>query len=257
VPQDRHRPHSASVDPADVDRFDRLGELWWDKSGKMGILHEINPIRVDYITDHVCRRLRLDGARRDRHGAAPLAGLRVVDIGCGGGILTEALAELGAAMTGVDPAPNNIEVARRHAGRSGLAIDYRNTTAEALAAEGARFDVVIAMEVLEHVEGQPAFVATLASMVEPGGLLFLATIDRTLKSYALAIVGAEYVLGWVPRGTHDHAKFVRPDELASWLRRAGLREVDRSGMSFQPLTRSWRRSHDTDVNYMMAAAKAE
>jgi 2-polyprenyl-6-hydroxyphenyl methylase/3-demethylubiquinone-9 3-methyltransferase len=223
----------------------------------MGILHEINPIRVDYITDHVCRRLRLGGARRDRHGAAPLAGLRIVDIGCGGGILTEALAELGAAMTGVDPAPNNIEVARRHAGRSVLEIDYRNTTAEALAAEGARFDVVVAMEVLEHVEGQPAFVATLASMVEPGGLLFLATIDRTLKSYALAILGAEYVLGWVPRGTHDHDKFVRPDELASWLRRAGLREVDRSGMSFQPLTRSWRRSHDTDVNYMMAAAKAE
>lgn len=255
MPQERQRPHSASVDPADVDRFDRLGELWWDASGKMGILHEINPIRVDYITDHACRRFPVDGARRDRHGAQPLAGLRIVDIGCGGGILTEALAELGAGMTGIDPAPNNIAVAGRHAERSGLAIDYRNTTAEALAAEGARFDIVVAMEVLEHVEGQKDFVATLASMVEPGGLLFLATIDRTLKSYALAILGAEYVLGWVPRGTHDHDKFVRPDELSSWLRHAGLRETDRSGMSFQPLTRSWRKSRDTDVNYMMTAKK--
>lgn len=255
MPHDKSRPHSASVDHADVDRFDRLGDLWWDASGKMGILHEINPIRVDYIRDHACRRLRVDGQPRDRYGAQPLEGLRIVDIGCGGGILTEAMAELGGKMTGIDPAPNNIEVARRHAERSGLAIDYRNTTAEALAAEGARFDIVVAMEVLEHVEGQPAFVATLASLVEPGGLLFLATIDRTLKSYALAIVGAEYVLGWVPRGTHDHDKFVRPDELAAWLRRAGLREIDRAGMSFQPLTRSWRKSHDTDVNYMMTAKK--
>ncbi|MBY6241242.1 bifunctional 2-polyprenyl-6-hydroxyphenol methylase/3-demethylubiquinol 3-O-methyltransferase UbiG [Methylosinus sp. Sm6] len=255
MPQDKSRPHSASVDPADVARFDRLGELWWDASGKMGILHEINPIRVDYICDHACRRLPLGGERRDRHGAQPLEGLRIVDIGCGGGILTEALAELGAQMTGIDPAPNNIAVASRHAERSGLSIDYRNTTAEALAADGARFDIVVAMEVLEHVEGQKDFVATLGRMVEPGGLLFLATIDRTLKSYALAIVGAEYVLGWVPRGTHDHDKFVRPDELSAWLRRAGLREIDRSGMSFQPLTRSWRRSRDTDVNYMMAAAK--
>jgi 2-polyprenyl-6-hydroxyphenyl methylase/3-demethylubiquinone-9 3-methyltransferase len=255
VPQEQSRPHSSSVDPADVARFDRLGELWWDASGKMGILHEINPIRVDYICDHACRRFRIDGERRDRHGVQPLEGLRIVDIGCGGGILTEALTELGARMTGIDPAPNNIVVASRHAERSGLSIDYRNTTAEALADEGARFDIVVAMEVLEHVEGQKDFVATLARMVEPGGLLFLATIDRTLKSYALAIIGAEYVLGWVPRGTHDHDKFVRPDELSAWLRRAGLREIDRSGMSFQPLTRRWRRSHDTDVNYMMAAAK--
>ncbi|MBU3889219.1 bifunctional 2-polyprenyl-6-hydroxyphenol methylase/3-demethylubiquinol 3-O-methyltransferase UbiG [Methylosinus sporium] len=256
MPHHHDRPHSASVDPADVDRFDRLGELWWDATGKMGILHDINPVRVEYIRDHACRHFRMDGAPRDRHDAQPLDGLRLVDIGCGGGILSESLAELGAKVTAVDPAPNNIEVARRHAERSGLDIAYRNSTAEALAAEGARFDIVVAMEVLEHVEGQSDFVATLASLVEPGGMLFLATIDRTLKSYALAILGAEYVLGWVPRGTHDHDKFVRPDELSAWLRRAGLREIDRSGMSFQPLTRSWRKSHDTDVNYMMAAKKS-
>ncbi|PWB79417.1 MAG: bifunctional 2-polyprenyl-6-hydroxyphenol methylase/3-demethylubiquinol 3-O-methyltransferase UbiG [Methylocystaceae bacterium] len=253
MPQNQSRPHSASVDHEDVDRFDRLGELWWDASGKMGILHDINPIRVDYIRDHARRHFKLGGAARDRHGAQPLEGLSVADIGCGGGILSESLAELGGALTSIDPAPTNIEVARRHAERSALSIDYRNTTAEALAAGGEQFDIVVAMEVLEHVEGQRAFVGTLGSLVKPGGLLFLATLDRTLKSYALAILGAEYVLGWVPRGTHDYEKFVRPDELAAWLRRANLRELDRAGMSYRPLTRSWRKSRDTDVNYMMVA----
>ncbi len=248
-------PHSASVNRDDVDRFDRLGELWWDEAGSMGILHKINPVRVEYIRDHACRAFKRDGAPRDRHEAYPLEGLTIADIGCGGGILSEALAHLGAKMTSIDPAPNNIQVARRHAERSGLDIDYRNCTAEDLASKGERFDIVAALEVIEHVEGQPAFVETLASLVKPGGLLFLATLDRTPKSYLLAIVGAEYVLGWVPRGTHAYEKFVRPDELSGWLRRAGMREVDRSGMSFQPLTRSWRRSHDTDVNYMMMAKK--
>jgi 2-polyprenyl-6-hydroxyphenyl methylase/3-demethylubiquinone-9 3-methyltransferase len=247
--------HSASVDPADVARFNRLGELWWDESGAMGILHKINPIRVDYIRDHACRNFQRNEQPRDRHAHDPLEGLTIADIGCGGGILSEALAQLGARMTSVDPAPNNIEVARRHAERSGLDIDYRNCTAEDLAQKGERFDIVAALEVLEHVDGQPAFVATLASLVKPGGLLFLATLDRTPKSYLLAILGAEYVLGWVPRGTHSYEKFVRPDELSGWLRKAGMREVDRSGMSFQPLSRSWRKSHDTDVNYMMMAKK--
>jgi len=254
VPHSRSS-HSASVNPADVDRFDRLGELWWDESGAMGILHKINPIRVDYIRDHACRAFKQDGAPRDRHSHDPLKGLTIADIGCGGGILSESLAQLGAKMTSVDPAPNNIQVARRHAERSGLDIDYRNCTAEDLAHAGERFDIVAALEVLEHVDGQPDFVATLASLVKPGGLLFLATLDRTPKSYVLAILGAEYVLGWVPRGTHSYEKFVRPDELSGWLRKAGMREVDRSGMSFQPLSRSWRRSHDTDVNYMMMAKR--
>jgi 2-polyprenyl-6-hydroxyphenyl methylase/3-demethylubiquinone-9 3-methyltransferase len=243
-------PHSASVDPADVARFNRLGELWWDKTGKMGILHEINPIRVDYVRGLATRYLH-----RDRDAARPFEGLRTADIGCGGGILTESLAALGAQATGVDPAPNNIEVARRHAQKSGLDIEYRNITAEALAETGETFDFVTALEVIEHVEGPKAFVATLSKLVKPGGLLFLATIDRTLKSYALAIVGAEYVLRWVPRGTHNHDKFVRPDELAGWLRAAKMREIDRAGMSFRPLSREWVRSTDTDVNYLMAAKK--
>jgi 2-polyprenyl-6-hydroxyphenyl methylase/3-demethylubiquinone-9 3-methyltransferase len=239
-----------SVDPDDIERFNRLGNLWWDKAGEMGVLHEINPIRVDYVESLACRYLH-----RDRHTAAPLQGLRLLDVGCGGGILSESLAELGAAVTGIDPAPNNVEVATRHALQSGLDIEYRNITAEALATQGETFDVVTALEVLEHVEGQKSFIATLSQLVKPGGLLFLATIDRTLKSYALAIVGAEYLLRWVPRGTHNHAKFVRPDELSGWLRAAGLREIDRAGMSYQPLTRQWRKSSDTDVNYLMTAKK--
>ncbi len=250
MPHSNPSARSPSVDPADVARFDRLGDLWWDERGKMGILHEINPIRVDYVKTLACRHLH-----RDRWDTHPLAGLTLADIGCGGGILSEALAELGARVTGVDPSPNNIEVARRHARKTELDIDYRNVAAEALAGSSETFDIVTALEVIEHVEGQKNFVATLSRLVKPGGLLFLATIDRTLKSFALAILGAEYVLGWVPRGTHSHDKFVRPDELSGWLRVAGLREIDRAGMTFQPLTRQWRRSSDTDVNYLMAAKK--
>jgi 2-polyprenyl-6-hydroxyphenyl methylase/3-demethylubiquinone-9 3-methyltransferase len=250
-------PHSASVNPEDVARFNRLGELWWDKSGKMGILHDINPIRVDYICSHVRRFLLDDPRALDAMDERPLSGVRIADIGCGGGILSESLAGLGAQVTGIDPAPNNIAVASRHAEKSGLAIDYRNITAETLAETGEQFDAVAALEVIEHVEGPKAFVAMLGRMVRPGGLVFLATIDRTLKSYVLAILGAEYVLGWVPKGTHDHAKFVRPDELSAWLKAGGMREIDRAGMSFQPLTMNWRKSHDTDVNYLMAAKKED
>jgi 2-polyprenyl-6-hydroxyphenyl methylase/3-demethylubiquinone-9 3-methyltransferase len=255
VSEQAPRPHSASVDPADVDRFNRLGDLWWDSKGKMGILHDINPLRVAYVRDHVCHFLTREGEPRDRHEARPFEDLRFADIGCGGGILSESIAELGARVTGIDPAPNNIEVAKRHAAKTGVDVHYRNITAEDLAASGEQFDVVTALEVIEHVAGQKAFVATLSQLVKPGGLLFLATIDRTLKSYAMAIIGAEYVLGWVPKGTHQHEKFVRPDELSGWLRHAGLREINRAGMSYQPLLRTWRKSHDTDVNYLMAAKK--
>lgn len=248
-------PHAASVNPEDVARFNRLGELWWDKKGKMGILHEINPIRVTYIRDHVRRFLTGDMSALNESPERPLEGVRIADIGCGGGILSESLAELGAAVTGVDPAPNNIAVASRHAEKMGLSIDYRNVTAEALAETGAQFDAVAALEVIEHVEGPRDFVKTLGRLVRPGGLLFLATIDRTMKSYLFAIIGAEQVLGWVPKGTHDHDKFIRPDELSGWLRKAGMREIDRAGMSFQPFARRWRKSHDTDVNYLMAAKK--
>lgn len=251
------RSHSASVNPADVARFNKLGDLWWDKTGKMGILHDINPVRVAYVRDHVRRFLRRDPGALNEPGERPLEGVAIADIGCGGGILSESLAELGAKVTGIDPAPNNIEVARRHAAKSGLAIDYRNITAEDLAAAGETFDAVTALEVIEHVEGPREFIAMLGRLLKPSGLIFLATIDRTMKSYVLAIVGAEYVLGWVPRGTHDHDKFIRPDELSDWLANAGMREIDRAGMTYQPFTRNWRKSHDTDVNYLMAAKKEE
>jgi len=255
VSQEAPAPHSASVNPEDVARFNRLGDLWWDKQGKMGILHTINPIRVTYVRDHVRRFLTGDMTALNESPERPLEGVRIADIGCGGGILAEALTELGATVTGIDPAPNNIAVATRHAEKMGLSIDYRNMTAEALAETGEQFDAVTALEVIEHVEGPSDFVKMLSRLVRPGGLLFLATIDRTMKSYLLAIIGAEYVLGWVPKGTHDHDKFIRPDELSGWLRKAGMREIDRAGMSFQPLTRTWRKSHDTDVNYLMAAKK--
>lgn len=248
-------PLASSINPEDVARFNRLGDLWWDKTGKMGILHEINPIRVDYITDHARRFLLNDPGALNVTRPLPLTGLKIADIGCGGGILSEALAELGATVTGVDPAPNNIAVAMRHAQQSGLEIDYRNISAEALAQSGEQFDAIAALEVIEHVEGPSDFIRLLSTMVRPGGLLFLATIDRTLKSYLFAIIGAEYVLGWVPKGTHEHHKFIRPNELASWLKKAGMREVDRAGMSYMPLMTSWRKSHDTDVNYLMTARK--
>ena len=228
MPHNSPRPSSASVNPADVDRFNRLGDLWWDTKGPWGFCTRSTRSASNMSAISRCATCIATVS------AQPLEGLGLADIGCSGGILAESLAELGADVTGVDPAPNNIEVAKRHAKKSGLEIDYRNVTAEALAETGATFDIVTALEVIEHVEGQKAFVATLSRLVKPGGLLFLATIDRTLKSYALAIVGAEYVLGWVPRGTHDHDKFVRPDELAGWLRHAGMREIDRAGMTFPP-----------------------
>jgi 2-polyprenyl-6-hydroxyphenyl methylase/3-demethylubiquinone-9 3-methyltransferase len=252
---EHHPPHAASVDPEDVARFNRLGDLWWDTKGKMGILHDINPIRVTYVRDHIRRLWLNDKTALNESPEHPLTGVRIADIGCGGGILSESLAHLGAQVTGIDPAPNNIAVARRHAEKMGLSIDYRNITAEALAETGEQFDAVTALEVIEHVEGPREFIQTLSRLVRPGGLLFLATMDRTMKSYVFAILGAEYVLGWVPKGTHDHDKFIRPDELAAWLRRADMREIDRAGMSFQPFVRSWRKSHDTDVNYLMAAKK--
>jgi 2-polyprenyl-6-hydroxyphenyl methylase/3-demethylubiquinone-9 3-methyltransferase len=244
-----------SVDPEEVARFDRLGEDWWNPHGPMRALHAFNPLRVAYLRRLITsRRMRHEG-----HGALAqgrrLDGLAMLDIGCGAGLLSESLAKLGATMTAIDPAPANIDAARRHAQTSGLTIDYRCTTAEALAAENVNFDVVLAMEVVEHVRDVPAFLATAASMVKPGGLLVAATLNRTLKSYALAIVGAEYVLNWVPKGTHHWAQFVTPHELATALRSAGLHIVDEKGVRFDPLTGQWQESSDMSVNYIMAAEK--
>jgi 2-polyprenyl-6-hydroxyphenyl methylase/3-demethylubiquinone-9 3-methyltransferase len=246
-------PHSASVDPQDVARFNALGEEWWDLWGPMRALHKLNPTRVTYVADILAAELHPEAGSVDQK--TPLAGLSILDIGCGAGILSEPLAKLGANMTSIDPAPVNIDVARAHAEKSGLTIDYRATTAEELAATGAAFDAVLIMEVVEHVADRRGFIEAAASLVRPGGFLFAATLNRTLKSYALAIVGAEYVLRWVKPGTHNWQQFVTPQELAADFRSSGLEIFDRTGVVYQPLFDEWRTSDDCGVNYMMAAQK--
>jgi 2-polyprenyl-6-hydroxyphenyl methylase / 3-demethylubiquinone-9 3-methyltransferase len=243
-----------SIDPEEVARFERLATTWWDSKGPMQSLHRFNPVRVDYLRDLLANRRRGAG-RPNGQPDQPLAGLEILDIGCGGGILSEALARLGAEVTGIDPAPTNVAVARRHAEQSGLTITYLQTTAEALADDTHRYDVVLAMEVVEHVRDVKAFVATAATLVRPGGVLVAATLNRTLKSYALAIVGAEYILRWVPRGTHDWAHFVTPRELRLAMRGGGLRILSETGVTYNPLSGAWRQSRDMDVNYIIAAER--
>lgn len=239
---------TASIDPAELRRFERLGAQWWDPHGPMRPLHRMNPVRVAWIRGAVERHLQ-------PLPAGGLAGLRLLDIGCGAGLLSEALAGLGAEVTGLDPAQGNIAIAQRHAESSGLSIDYRAQTAEALAATGVQFDVVCAMEVVEHVREVPGFVTTAATLVRPGGLFFASTLNRTLKSFALAIVGAEYVLRWVPKGTHQWEKFVSPDELRDAMTSAGLHPLERIGMAYTPLLDSWRLTQSLDVNYMVCAER--
>jgi len=253
TPDARERAsRSASVDPEDVARFDALGEEWWDLWGPMRALHKLNPTRVEYVRNILVEEL---AAKSGVDAGSPLHGLSILDIGCGGGILSEPLAALGATMTSIDPAPTNIEVARAHAAKSGVDIDYRQTTAEELAATGAQFDAVLIMEVVEHVNDRTGFIATAASLVRPGGFLFAATLNRTFKSYALAIVGAEYILRWVKKGTHNWDQFVTPQELAGDFRAAGLEIYDRTGVVYNPVFDEWRTSEDCGVNYMMAAQK--
>lgn len=242
---------SRTVDAAEIARFEALAETWWDPRGKMATLHKFNPVRLAWVRDAACARFGRDPRRIDC-----LSGLRFLDIGCGGGILSEPLARLGASVVGADPAVTNIEVARLHAEKSGLPVDYRATTAEALAAAGERFDVVLAMEVVEHVTDVPLFVSVCAGMVKPGGLMVAATLNRTLKSWALAIVGAEYVLRWLPVGTHQWDKFVTPAELTRAMEDAGLRVGGESGVIYNLLADRWEPSRDMDVNYMISAEKA-
>src|SRR3954469_14754921 len=220
----------ASVDDAEVARFSALAAEWWDPRGKMAVLHKFNPVRLAYIRDAACKKFNRNAKQLDC-----LKGLRILDIGCGAGILCEPLARLGATVLGADPAEKNIAAAKLHAEQSELAIDYRVTTAEGLADGGERFDIVLAMEVVEHVADVNLFVSRCAEMVKPGGLMIAATINRTFKSFALAIVGAEYVLRWIPRGTHRWDKFVTPDELEPAMRAAGLRAIDESGVIYNLL----------------------
>ena len=241
----------STVDADEVARFAALADEWWDFGGKMGMLHKFNPVRLGTIKEAGCRLFARDSKRLDA-----LSGLRVLDIGCGGGILSEPLARLGAAVVGADPAVANIEAAKLHAADQGLVIDYRATTAEALADAGERFDVVLAMEVVEHVADLNLFVRRCAEMVKPGGLMVVATINRTLKSFALAIVGAEYVLRWLPRGTHQWDKFVTPNELEIALEKSGLTVTEQTGVIYNLLADRWQLSSDMDVNYMVAAEKA-
>jgi 2-polyprenyl-6-hydroxyphenyl methylase/3-demethylubiquinone-9 3-methyltransferase len=244
-------PGGSTIDAAEVARFAALADTWWDPAGKMGMLHKFNPVRLGFIKEAACRRFSRDPKRLDS-----LAGLRVLDIGCGGGILSEPIARLGAAVVGADPAGANVEAAKVHAGREGLAIDYRVTTAEALADAGERFEVVLAMEVVEHVADLTLFVNRCAEMVKPGGLMVVATLNRTIKSFALAIVGAEYVLRWLPRGTHQWDKFVTPNELEIAIEKSGMTMTQESGVIYNLLADRWQLSTDMDVNYMVAAQKA-
>jgi 2-polyprenyl-6-hydroxyphenyl methylase/3-demethylubiquinone-9 3-methyltransferase len=243
-----------SLNQEEFDRFNRVGELWWDTKGVMRLLHATNPLRVDYILRHISRELER-GERRVASAGRPLEGLSIADIGCGGGILAESLAQLGASVLAIDPTPTSIEIARAHAAGSNLEIDYRTMTAEELVASGQQFDAVMAIELIDHVDHQQAFVATLAKLLRPGGLMIFSTINRNPKSYIWAILIAEYVLGWVQRGMHSYGKFVKPDELSRWIFEAGMHEIDRAGMSFLPLSWRWRESDDTSIAYVMAARK--
>jgi 2-polyprenyl-6-hydroxyphenyl methylase/3-demethylubiquinone-9 3-methyltransferase len=240
----------STVDTAEVARFSALAAEWWDARGRMAVLHRFNPLRLGVIKEAACRQFERDPIRLDA-----LAGLRMLDIGCGGGILSEPLARLGAEVVGADPSQPNIEAAKLHAAEAGLAVDYRATTAEALADEGERFDVVLAMEVVEHVADLSLFVKRCAEMVRPGGLMITATLNRTLKSFALAIVGAEYLLRWLPRGTHQWDKFVTPNELEAALERHGLTVLDETGVTYDLIADRWQLSTDMDVNYMVTAAR--
>lgn len=240
----------SSVDPREVERFSALAEAWWDPFGDFRPLHKLNPVRIAYVRDAVSIHFGRD-LRRTR----PLQGFAILDIGCGGGLLAEPLARLGAQVTGIDASERNIEIARAHADQGGLEIDYQATGAENLVQRNKRFDVVLNMEVVEHVADVSAFLGASLALLKPGGIMVVATLNRTLQSFAFAILGAEYVLRWLPRGTHDWNRFLRPSELAAALRAHGARIVELKGVRYSPLTDRFALSKDISVNYMALAEK--
>ena len=244
-------PTLNTIDPAEVAKFEAMAAEWWDPAGKFKPLHLMNPIRLDYITRQIAAEFG-----RDLTKPAPFTGLRLLDIGCGGGLLSEPMARLGAMVVGADAAARNIPVARLHAETQGLAIDYRHTTAEAMAEAGEAFDIILNMEVIEHVADPQGFVTTCRSLLKPGGLMVCSTLNRNAKSFMAAIIGAEWVMRWLPKGTHDWAKFITPDELFAFIRAAGLDPVDRKGFVFNPISWQWSISdRDLAVNYVSTSIR--
>ncbi|WP_171206373.1 bifunctional 2-polyprenyl-6-hydroxyphenol methylase/3-demethylubiquinol 3-O-methyltransferase UbiG [Ruegeria sp. HKCCA0235A] len=245
--------HPNTVDPSEIAKFEAMAAEWWDPNGKFKPLHMLNPCRLDYITQQIAGEFD-----RDLKSPVPFEGLRLLDIGCGGGLLSEPMARLGADVVGADAAERNLPVARIHAEQSGLKIDYRHTTAEDMAAAGEQFDVVLNMEVVEHVADPLSYLTATRQLLKPGGLEICSTINRNPKSYAMAIFGAEVVMRWLPRGTHEWNKFITPDELFDLLRQAGLDPVDRKGFVFNPILWSWSISdRDLSVNYVTASVKPQ
>ncbi len=241
-----------TVDPSEVAKFEAMAAEWWDPNGKFKPLHMLNPCRLDYITRQIAAEYG-----RDLRDSTPFAGLRLLDIGCGGGLLSEPMARLGANVLGADAAERNIPVARLHAEQSGLEIDYRHVAAEALVQDGETFDVVLAMEIIEHVADPQGFMTACQTLLKPGGLLICSTLNRNPKSYLAAIIGAEHIMRWLPKGTHEWSKFITPDELYGLAEGASLTPVDKKGFVFNPITWGWSISdRDLSVNYVIAATKS-
>jgi 2-polyprenyl-6-hydroxyphenyl methylase/3-demethylubiquinone-9 3-methyltransferase len=239
-----------TVDPAEIARFSALADAWWDPEGDFRPLHRFNPARLGYIHDRICEHFA-----RDKRSLKPLEGLTVLDVGCGGGLVTEPIARMGATASAIDASERNIGVASLHAKQGSLDIDYRIAAAETVAAEKKQFDIVLALEIIEHVADVDLFMASCVALTKPGGLLIVATLNRTAKAYALAIVGAEYVLRWMPRGTHQWNKFVKPSELAQALTGNDAEIIDMTGVTYNALKDDWRLSKDVAVNYMLCATK--
>lgn len=242
---------SDTIDIAEVAKFEAMASEWWDPNGKFKPLHMLNPCRLDYIIDQIGAEFQLNP-----HQPNPFSGLRILDIGCGGGLIAEPMARLGAKVVGADASARNIAVAQAHARKKGLAIDYRQVTAEYLAEQGEVFDVVLNLEVIEHVADPKAYLLACQSLLRPDGVMICSTINRTKKSFLVAIIGAEWVVRWLPKGTHSWSRFITPDELYLLVRGSGLMPIDRKGMVFNPFTRSWKLSvDDLSVNYITTSVK--
>ena len=245
------KPLGYTVDDAEITKFAAMAEEWWDPNGKFKPLHKFNPVRLEFIRDRLCIKFG-----KDIKAIKPLQGLRILDIGSGGGLLAEPLTRMGATVIGIDATERSVQIAKAHASAQELEIDYRFTTAEDLVAAGEQFDAVMNMEVIEHVANVGAFLEASAALVKPGGLMFMATLNRSAKSYALAIIGAEYIMRWLPRGTHDWKKFLKPSEIAAHLRKLNMQIVELTGVVYSPLNGTWNlNAKDLGVNYMLVAEK--